>query len=139
MFSVARHLRNAVVVLAVSACIGQGAPGTTASSGGSRNLLTREQLIEQHFETAYDAVSALRSNWLQARGPDSFNNPSQVWVYMDATRLGDVQTLKAVSVRDITSIEHLDANAAQARYGVGHGAGAIVISTFVAKPRSSSP
>ena len=135
MTSVARHLRVAVVLLAVSACATTpGTPGSTAATG-SRNTLTRQQLTEQHFENAYDAVSALRSNWLQARGPDSFNTPSQVWVYMDATKLGDVQTLKAVSIRDVQSIEHLDGNAAQARYGVGHGAGAIVISTFVSKPR----
>ena len=134
MTSVARLLRVVVVLIGVSACASSsGTPGSAGS--GSRNTLTRQQLTEQHFENAYDAVSALRSNWLQARGPDSFNTPSQVWVYMDATKLGDVQTLKAVSIRDIQSIEHLDGNAAQARYGVGHGAGAIVISTFVNKPR----
>lgn len=132
MTSVARQLRIAVLLIAIGACA--TTPGTPGSNS-NRNLLTRTQLTQQHFETAYDAIAALRSNWLQARGPDSFTTPSQVWVYMDATKLGDVQTLKAVPIRDISSIEHLDANSAQARYGIGHGAGAIVISTSPTRPR----
>jgi hypothetical protein len=133
MTTLARRLRVAVLLIAVSACASSSAG---KGSTGNRNILTQQQMTEQHFLNAYDAIAALRANWLQPRGPDSFNTPSQVWVYMDATRLGDVQTLRAVSVRDIGTIEHLDANAAQARYGIGHGAGAIVISTSPsARPR----
>ncbi|MGZ4809619.1 MAG: hypothetical protein ACXV7D_09870, partial [Thermoanaerobaculia bacterium] len=42
------------------------------------SVITQEQIAENHFTTAYQAVESLRSNWLQAKGPDSFTKPSQV-------------------------------------------------------------
>ena len=96
--------------------------------------------MEHHFQSAYEAVEALRGQWLQARGPDSFSTPSQVWVYMDNVRLGDVESLRGVHPSTILSIRHFDANAATARWGVGHAAGVIYIQTFPsAAPMPATP
>ena len=56
-------------------------------------MITREQMVDGSYSTVYDAVAALRSNWLRARGPDSFVLPSIVWVYIDGARAGDVEVL----------------------------------------------
>jgi hypothetical protein len=92
-------------------------------------MLTREQLAEHRFTTAYEAVAALRSNWLETRGVDSFRTPSQVLVYMDNVRLGGVETLRGVAISAITYIQHYDGISATERWGFDHGAGVILVST----------
>lgn len=104
-----------------------------------RNVLTQAQMLEQHFESAYAAIEALRSNWLVARGPDSFASPSIVKVYIDNIYLGPVDRLREVSVQIVSTIQHLDPLAASARYGVGHGAGVIYIETMANAPRGKEP
>ncbi|MEO8337108.1 MAG: glycoside hydrolase family 43 protein [bacterium] len=104
-----------------------------------RNVVTQAQMLEQHFENVYAALEALRSNWLVARGPDSFTSPSIVKVYIDNVYLGPVETLRSVSVQTISSVQHLDPVAATARYGVGHGAGVIYLETMANSPRGKEP
>ncbi len=108
-----------------------------ATSGGVKTgdvrdhgMLTREQIAENHFNTAYDAVQALRSNWLTVRGgADSFQTPSEVQVYMDDVRLGNTDKLREVAANNIYYMRFLDGVAATGRWGVGHSAGVIYIST----------
>ena len=104
-----------------------------------RNIITQAQMLDGHFDDAYSAVEALRSNWLIARGPDSFVSPSIVKVYIDNVYLGPVATLRSVSVKTIGSIQHLDPLEATARYGVGHGAGVIYLETIANSPRGKEP
>ena len=99
-------------------------------------MLTQEQIAAQHFNTVYDAVEALRSNWLQTRGTDSFQNPSEVRVYLDNTLLGGVQKLREIAANTVTFIKYFDGVAATARWGVGHAAGVIYLSTH---PMTSDP
>jgi len=94
-----------------------------------RNLITQEQMAASKYLTAYDAVQALRSNWLSTRGPDSFATPSQVRVYLDNTLLGGVESLKTVTVSTVIYIKHFDGISATARWGLDHGAGVIFVST----------
>ena len=125
--------RLSVVLLSATAlaCASHTTPadGTTPTNS-NRNVLTSESMRAQHFETVFDAIQALRSNWLEPRGPDSFRTPSVVLVYMDNTRLGGVETLRAISTGAISKVEHFDAVQATARWGVGHGAGVIYIETL---------
>jgi hypothetical protein len=92
-------------------------------------------MVENHFLTAYDAVEALRSNWLQPRGPDSFTAPSEVRVYLDNTLLGGVTTLRDITVSTVSFIKYYDGITATGRWGLGHGAGVIFVSQH---PLSSS-
>jgi hypothetical protein len=93
------------------------------------NLLTQEEMLEANFTNLHDAVSALRSNWLVVRGTDSFLSPSQVLVYFDQTRLGGVGELRAVLVNSVKWARHYSAVDATQRWGVGHGAGVIYLSS----------
>ncbi len=126
------RIRIPLLVLMLSLAWGAGCASakTTIAASPDRSTLTGEQLAELRVDNAYDAILALRSNWLQERGPDSINNPSKVIVVLDNVELGLVETLRTIPIRTITRIRHLDGVEANARYGVGHGAGAIVITTY---------
>ena len=102
---------------------------STPKPGADRNLITKEQIAVSRFQTAYEAVEALHSNWLQTRGTDSFQKPSEVKVYLDNTELGGTSTLRDITTRTVSWIRFYDALAAQSRWGVGHGAGVIFVST----------
>jgi hypothetical protein len=90
-------------------------------------VLSREEMLNEHFTNVYDAVVALRSGWLTVRGTDSFTQPSQVWVYYDQTRLGSVDEMRSVLVSSVASLRHYNGVDATMRWGVGHNAGAIQI------------
>lgn len=113
-----------------------------STPGGSRvdrDVLTREQMQEGHYTTLYDAVLALRANWLRPRGPDSFVSPTQVWVYFNDVRLGGVETLRQLQPSAVATVRHFDGVEAQGRWGVGHGAGVILVSTWSDGRRDSTP
>lgn len=116
----------AVVVLA-GAC--SSARKTADVPHLDRDVITGEELIKAHFITVFDAIEALHPPWLTARGPDSFASPSEVLVYLDNVKLGGVSNLRNVDLHGIRYIRHFDGVAATARWGVGHAAGVILIST----------
>ncbi len=111
----------------VNGCAARGAPKT--GDVRDHGMLTKEQIAENHFNTAYDAVESLRSNWLRARGTDSFQTPSEVLVYVDNTRLGGTDTLREIAANTIYYMRFFDGVAATGRWGVGHAAGVIYVST----------
>lgn len=133
-----RSIRRTLVALAVAAVAAACAnpPAASDVEGAptparvDRNVITQQEILDKHFINAYDAVEGLRAFWLSSRGTDSFRTPSQVWVYMDNVKLGDVETLRTIHPSDILSIRHFDANEANARWGVGHSAGVIYVTTF---------
>ncbi|MEO8619502.1 MAG: glycosyl hydrolase 115 family protein [bacterium] len=126
-----RTTRFLLLVVALSACASNRTAESNAKAPSpNRNVLSGTDLREQHFNTAYDAIEALRSNWLQTRGPDSFQSPSIVIVYLDNVKLGGVETLRAIELTALRTIEHFDGTTATARWGVGHGGGVILISTI---------
>lgn len=99
-------------------------------------IITRDQLLDNKFLTVYDAVEALHANWLSARGTDSFQNPSEVRVYLDNTSLGGVQTLRNIASNTVAYVQHFDGVSATARWGIDHVAGVIYVSSH---PRTSDP
>jgi hypothetical protein len=125
-------LRVSLVLLAAagSAC----ASSAPARDGGRArrpdpDVITQAQLRDGRFINVYEAVAALHSNWLQTRGPDSFQTPSQVWVYMDNVRLGGVETLRQIAPPSIAYVRRYDGRAATSRWGLDHGQGVIFLST----------
>lgn len=121
----------AAILLVGSAC---GRPTGETAVKPDRAVITREQLIAAHFTSVYDAVQGLRSNWLQTRGADSFSMPTEVKVYLDNTLLGGVETLRAIAPASVSYVRYYDGIAATTRWGLGHGAGAIYVSTLPEKP-----
>jgi len=98
---------------------------------GSRDmdLLTQEEMLDHHFTNLHDAISAVRARWLVVRGTDSFVSPSEVIVYFDQTRLGGVDQLRSVAVNSVAWVRHYNGVDATQRYGVGHSAGVILVSS----------
>jgi hypothetical protein len=95
-----------------------------------RTVITREQMLKGHYTTAYDAVAALHSIWLQPRGPDSFVLSSVVWVYIDGIRAGGVEVLQNVQPGLVNTIRFYDGPSATSRWGVDNAAGVIHVSTW---------
>ena len=123
-----------VMLFAIGGCLNYR---STSNSGTDRNLITKEQIADSRFQTAYDAVEALHSNWLQTRGTDSFQTPSQVKVLLDNTELGGTSTLRDITTRSVSWIRFYDGLSAQSRWGIGHSAGVIYVSTHA--PSSDPP
>ncbi|MGQ0647203.1 MAG: hypothetical protein ACT4P7_06500 [Gemmatimonadaceae bacterium] len=119
-----------VPVFMLVAIVGCGSPPrATTSPNADRSLITREQILEHHFTNVYEAVQALRSNWLLTKGTDSFSTPTEVLVYVDNARMGGVQTLRSIATTSVTYVRYYDGIAATARWGFDHGQGVIFIST----------
>jgi hypothetical protein len=123
-------LRYAVVVLVLVLTAGCAAsrPGA-GQEKPEQALLTREQIDDPRFSTAYDAVRALRNNWLNARGNASFRFKVEVQVYLDGVHLGGVQALQSISTPAIQYIRYINGTDATTRWGIGHGRGVIFIGT----------
>jgi len=114
------------LILALSAC------SQNRSDSGrivDRKLLTREQFADKGYNSPYDVVAALRANWLGTRGPDSFQSPSKVIVYLDGSRVGGIDALRTMDIRPVVYIQYFDGVAATARWGLDHGSGVIFVST----------
>lgn len=122
-------MRSALVVSLVLACGCAARAPSKPVAPASRDMLTQEQIQDKGFTTAYDAILALRSNWLETRGTDSFQTPGSIRVYFDGNQLGGIETLSSVMLTGIVYIRHFDGVAATARWGLDHGRGVIYIST----------
>lgn len=121
--------RSAAVVIALCSACGarQGARTTRRLD---RSVITREQMLSGRYATVYDAVAAMRSAWLRARGPDSFVQPSFVWVYIDGSRAGGVEALRTIQPQLINTVRFYDGPTATGRWGVDNAAGVIHVSTW---------
>jgi hypothetical protein len=127
MGAVLRALAVVVVAVAVACSPLPSREQTTPS--GDRTLITQTQFADYHFNSAYDAVASLRSNWFNTKGPDSFSHPSAVRIYLDNVLLGDTASLRTIPATNIVYMKYFDGIAASARWGLDHGAGAIFVST----------
>ena len=120
-----------IVLLSAALFAAACATGSQGSAGprSDRSLITRSQILDTHYATAYEVVEALRSNWMNDRGADSFSNPTVVLVYLDGKRVGGTETLRTMSTASLQSIRHIDGVEASARWGLDHGKGVIYVST----------
>src|SRR5690606_29867593 len=114
------------LVLVAAACSGRAAPVTEVPS---RYILTREQVIRTNSLNLYDAIQALRLNWLQPKGVDSFRTPGQVQVYYNNIRLGGVDVLRQIPLVDVGYVRYFEGIEAAGRWGLDHGHGVIYIAS----------
>jgi hypothetical protein len=125
----ARPAAPLIVALSI-ACLGcSSSRKSDPAPRSDRTVITQAQILAHRFTNAYEAVEALHSNWLHAKGTNSFSSPSEVRVYVDDTSLGNIETLKSITAPTIRTIQHFDRLAATARWGLDHGAGVILITT----------
>ncbi len=103
----------------------------------SRDVITRADIARTHAQNAYDAVERLHGQWLRERGtsqmPASGAGPqfeeAQVQVYLDGQRMGTVDNLRRIEVAAVEYIQFIPPAEASSRWGFGHGAGVIFVST----------
>jgi hypothetical protein len=119
------------ICLLIAVCACSSRSGSSSDVRPDRNLITVEQIRNGHFQNAFEAVQALRPNWLTPRGQASFQKPSQIEVYYDATHLGTVETLRTIVSSNIAFIRWYDGTQAQQRYGIGHESGVILVSSQI--------
>jgi hypothetical protein len=121
-------LAAAASFLLLMACAQGVSPGAT---GGSRNLITAEEIAAASTTTALDLVQQLRPNWLRGRGPVSIGRDAAdvPVVYVDDVRNGDPSVLERISSQIVTEIRFLSASDATTMFGLGHGGGAIMVRT----------
>ena len=120
--------RLAVLVLLVAATACAGTPRTTG--GGNRNLITRTEINESRANTAYEVVQQLRPDFLRGRvsGTTVGANDLPV-VYLDGTRLGDLEQLRSIPAAIILTIQLISASDATTRWGTGYPGGVIEVKT----------
>ena len=112
------------LLLAGACAAGQNATGQRVD----RSVITREQIQQNGYRTAYDAVEALHAPWLVTRA-DGLRTQREVLAYLDNTRLGGVETLRQVYAAQILRITWIDAPTAINRWGVDHSQGVIMVIT----------
>ena len=122
-------LRSATLLVLVSALSACSPRPSKVAPAARYDVLTQQDLVDRGFTTALDAIQSLRSNWLETRGTNSFYTPVTIKVYLDDTQLGGVDELSSIAISTVVYIRHYDGVSATARFGIGHGAGAIYIST----------
>ena len=93
-----------------------------------RERISAEEIAERTETDAYSLINALRSTWLRPRGETSLRGVTNVQVYVNGMlQSGGVQALRQIQRASVQSVEHMDASRATERFGVDHGAGAILI------------
>lgn len=136
-----RTLLGRIAVLLTLACAGCATAASGPGAGSrraDRDVITQAAIREAGYRNALEAVRALRSNWLQTKGTDSFGSPTQVQVYHDGDRLGGIETLRWIPTSDITYIRYFDGVNASARWGLDHGQGVIFVSSRPLATRADS-
>ncbi|MEJ7812504.1 MAG: hypothetical protein WKG32_18985 [Gemmatimonadaceae bacterium] len=122
-----RRLAGLTLLVIATACARNQSASTSPRTDW--NLITEGQLGGHRFGNAYEAVQALRNGWLQTRGPDSIVSPTRIWVYLDNSRLGGVESLRSIAIPGVAFIQHFDGVSAAARWGLDHGQGVIYVSS----------
>ncbi len=122
------HVAALLLLIASTGC-----GSFVARSRTDLDIITREQIDQNNFHNALEAVQALHSNWLNVRSKvlasASTTGQPGVAVYLDEVRLGGVSDLAGIETQRIQYIRHYDPVEATQRWGVGHTEGAIQVST----------
>lgn len=134
-------------VAGVSACASGGSSGTPASGAaatppgprGSANLIVESEIAATGLQTIYEVVERLRPSMLRTRGQmgrlsgatstESGAGSSTIKVYHNGTAIGDVSMLRNIQASSVKSVQYLSSSDATTRFGTGHDAGAILVTS----------
>jgi hypothetical protein len=115
----------AVAAVSVVAAGGCATAGQGGSTGGSRTLITQEEIAALNVQTAYEAIRRLRPFWLR---PGYVGGNAPV-VYLDNIRQSDEQILHRLGAHEVVEVRYMNSSDATTRYGTGHDGGAILVFT----------
>jgi hypothetical protein len=125
-----RYIRSfavlATAAVITAACASSGGTGRTT---GSRDVLTRQQLMETSSSNAFEAIQRLRPTWLRTRGTSSTRGSSEIVVFMDGVRVGEVDFLRSQRLDNVIEIRFVNARDATTRWGTGFSSGVIEVIT----------
>ena len=114
-----------VLATAQAGCAMRPATGTAAD----RNRVSGEDLAATNSQMVYDALQLLKPEWMTGRGPISLTDAAEARpnVYMNGTRMGDLDYLREVYVSDVAEVRYWPSGEAGARFGMGNPRGVIEI------------
>jgi hypothetical protein len=129
MGSMSKLMRGSPLLLLLLALVAACSTNGVGTRAGRSDMITLQDLQAANSTNLYDAVRAIRPNWLRARSPNSLQRQGQVQVYFDDTRVGGVESLRNLPMQGIAYLQWFDPITASARWGLDHEQGAIVVST----------
>ncbi len=104
--------------------------------GQSRNVITRQEILDTDARDALSLVRRLRGEFLSNRGRTSLtvNTPSLPVVYLDNVLLGGAEYLATIRPADIAEIRLYRAWEAGQKFGAKATSGVIQVITYVPTP-----
>ena len=115
-----------------------GASSTTVRRGNA-SLITESEIAGANLETIYDVIERLRPNMLRTRGQvgrlsgatdtESGASSSRIKVYLNGTSIGDTSMLRGIQAASVKQVDYLSSSDATTRFGTGHDAGAILVTS----------
>lgn len=118
-----RLMSSLLVILA-------GCASASGRTAGTSDVIGPDELNMVRVATAYEVVERLRPVFLRGRGQTSLSgDPQFPIVYVDGMRQGGPEALRRVASQDVGMIRYVPARDATTRYGTGHPAGAIEVTT----------
>lgn len=112
---------------------GSGSPSRSRPTPRtSTGVITPTELRDTGASDLYQAIQRLRPQWLVVRGRGSRGargSPERLVIYLDGTRYGAVGSLRQISPSAVAEIRYYSSSEATTRFGTGHTAGAIVVTT----------
>ena len=113
-------------VLVLPGCAASTAVGDGSSLRRSASMITEAEFDEVvTIGNLYEAIERLRSAWLRSRGGRS----GLPVVFVNGTRFGEIDSLRALQVGDVASARLMNAGDATTLYGTGYPAGIIDVRT----------
>jgi hypothetical protein len=102
--------------------------GATAEAAAPQGVALK--LDEAKGEaTLHQFIATRHAGWLASRGPHDYPRRNHVMVYRDGVLLGAKAALKSIRMEDVAEVRRLTPAEASQRFGLDHGAGAILITS----------
>jgi hypothetical protein len=79
--------------------------------------------------TLHDFLATHHAGWLAGRGAHDYSQRNHVMVYRDGVLVGAKAALRNIKIEDVAEVRRLTPAEASERFGLDHGAGAILITT----------
>jgi hypothetical protein len=137
----------AVFTLGTAGCGSSSSPAFASASSGpkpSATLITADEIAKVNVMNGYEVVQKLRPALLSQRQIASAHGQGgmaadappikgtdvasgQIVVYMDGTRLGDLEQLRGIAASSIATLRYYSASEAQVKWGSNHPGGAIEV------------
>jgi len=131
-------LTSVLALASVMCACASGSAGAPAVSSGDppaaqasrstrdRDVITAEEIAASDASNALQLVQRLRPSFLQTRGQWA-NGQTPIIVYVNTVKMSDPSALERIPVSEVKEIRYLNGRDATQRYGMGHEAGAIIV------------